>query len=101
MSKEQTGIYFPLFKHLSEEHDKVMIDSELDEIFKICQKINDNKYKNLKTKSGKDVIVFSTCRVTGRINGQFTNRNGIWEGTSWYKDGRWIKANESSMDLDF
>lgn len=39
--KEQTdNPRYPLFKHIYEQHGRILLDSELDEILTICRKID-------------------------------------------------------------
>lgn len=58
--------------------------------------------KNLgvaKTVSGKNVWLNHKCGLTGRYHGLYLSRNNVWIATSWGKDGSWLEATDSSMDL--
>lgn len=52
-----------------------------------------------KTKSGKDVWLTHQCQLTKRLHGLYLSRNNVWIATSWRKDGSWVEATDSSMDL--
>ena len=52
-----------------------------------------------KTVSGKDVWLNHKCGLSGSYHGLYLSRNNVWIATSWRKDGSWVEATDSSMDL--
>ena len=45
-NKSMASIYFPLFTHMSYEHALILIESEMQEIVRICRKIETCEWKS-------------------------------------------------------